>query len=87
MKSDCPKLKKRSFPNRRKKKNLLATWEDEDSSDNTDESDTEIANICLMANDQQQSDKVNSAPSKIDSSESDESEFDDEDLPYDLLLE
>ena len=47
MKADCPKLKKRSFPNRRKKKNLLATWTDED---NTDESDAEVANICLMAN-------------------------------------
>ena len=44
MKADCPKLKKRSFPNKRKKKNLLATWEDMDSSDNSDESDREIAN-------------------------------------------
>ena len=58
-----------------------------DSSDNSDESDTEMANICLMANDQQQSHEVNSALFKTDSSESDDSESDDEDLPYDLLLE
>ena len=87
MKADCPKLKKRSFPNRRKKKNLLATWEDEDSSDSTDRSDAEVANICLMANDDQQIHEVNFVSSDTDSSESDDSGSDDKDLPYDLLLE
>ena len=87
MKADCPKLKKRSFLNRRKKKNLLATCEDEDSFDNTDESDAEGANICLMANNDQQSHEVNSTSSETNSSESDDSGSDDEDLPYDLLLE
>ena len=53
MKADCPKLKKRSFPNKRKKKNLLSTWEDIDNSDNSDESDAEVANISLMANNEQ----------------------------------
>ena len=87
MKADCPKLKKRSFPNKRKKKNLLTTWEDMDSFENSGELDAEMANICLMVNDQQQSIEVNFAPSETDSSESDDSESNDEDLPYDLLLE
>ena len=40
-----------------------------------------------MANNDQQSNEVNSTSSETDSSESDDSESDDEDLPYDLLLE
>jgi hypothetical protein len=50
MKADCPRLKRRSFPSKRKKKNLLATWEDLDSTENSDESDEEIANLFLMTN-------------------------------------
>ena len=46
-----------------------------------------MANICLMTNDQQQTNEVKSAPSESNSSESDDFESDDEDLPYDLLLE
>ena len=58
-----------------------------ENSNNSNESKAEMANICLIANDQQQSNEVNYAPSETDSSEFDDSESDDEDLPYDLLLE
>ena len=87
MNEDYPKLKKRSFPNKKKKKNLLATWEDMDSSDNSDESDEEMVNICPMKNDEKSTDEVHSKFTICDSSESDDSESNNEDPPYDLLLE
>ncbi|CAI8615440.1 unnamed protein product [Vicia faba] len=52
-KSDCPKLQrekpKKKF-GREKKKSLMATWDDSDSSEADSESDDERANIALMAN-------------------------------------
>lgn len=91
IKAECPRLKKRSFPNKKKKKNLLATWEDMDSSESSDRSNEETANICLMAKTDQQSDEVtvktclSSTSSKFESESSSKSEA--EDIPYDLLLQ
>ncbi|KAK8608158.1 hypothetical protein V6N13_023589 [Hibiscus sabdariffa] len=44
--SECPQLKKKSFGKKKKLKAQIATWSDEESSD---EEEQEVANLCLMA--------------------------------------
>ncbi|KAK8623109.1 hypothetical protein V6N13_118002 [Hibiscus sabdariffa] len=46
IRSECPQLKKKSFGKKRKLKAQIATWSDEESSD---EEEQEVANLCLMA--------------------------------------
>ncbi|KAL4285178.1 hypothetical protein GQ457_16G016820 [Hibiscus cannabinus] len=43
MKSECPQLKKKSFGKKKKLKAQIATWSDEESSD---EEEQEVANLC-----------------------------------------
>ncbi|KAK8649027.1 hypothetical protein V6N13_129765 [Hibiscus sabdariffa] len=43
---ECPQLKKKSFGKMKKLKAHVATWSDEESSDEDEE---EVANFCLMA--------------------------------------
>ena len=58
------------------------------NSESSEGSNEDTTNICLMAKDNQQSDEVISKSSICDSSsEFDNSESDDEDLLYNLLLE
>ena len=75
-KSDCPDLKKGKEPSRFERKKALkaSTWDD--SSDSEDESkEEEIANLCLMAND----DKVCSSSTNEVNNELEEN--------FELLLE
>ncbi|KAK9017314.1 hypothetical protein V6N11_079793 [Hibiscus sabdariffa] len=44
--SECPQLKKKSFGKKKKLKAQIATWSDEESPDKEEE---EVANLCLMA--------------------------------------
>ncbi|KAK8681359.1 hypothetical protein V6N13_053763 [Hibiscus sabdariffa] len=46
IRTECPQLKKKSFGKKKKLKAHVATWSDEESSDEDEE---EIANLCLMA--------------------------------------
>ncbi|KAL4312255.1 hypothetical protein GQ457_01G023590 [Hibiscus cannabinus] len=46
IRSECPQLKKRSFGKKKKLKAQIETWSDEESSD---EEEQEVANLCLMA--------------------------------------
>ncbi|KAL4348335.1 hypothetical protein GQ457_17G015400 [Hibiscus cannabinus] len=46
IRSECPQLKKKSFEKKKKLKAQIATWSDEESSD---EEEQEVANLCLMA--------------------------------------
>ncbi|KAK8983114.1 hypothetical protein V6N11_057870 [Hibiscus sabdariffa] len=46
IRSECPQLKKKSFGKKKKLKAQIATWSDEESSD---EEEQEVANLCLMA--------------------------------------
>ncbi|KAL4387201.1 hypothetical protein GQ457_09G021480 [Hibiscus cannabinus] len=46
LRTECPQLKKRSFGKKKKLKAHVATWSDEESSDEDEE---EVANLCLMA--------------------------------------
>ncbi|GAV56542.1 LOW QUALITY PROTEIN: zf-CCHC domain-containing protein/UBN2 domain-containing protein, partial [Cephalotus follicularis] len=47
-KSDCPKLKKNK-EHSKKKKAMMATWSDSDNSSSDEECDGEVANITIMA--------------------------------------
>ncbi|KAK8983113.1 hypothetical protein V6N11_057869 [Hibiscus sabdariffa] len=46
IRTECPQLKKKSFGKKKKLKAYVATWSDEESSDEDEE---EVANLCLMA--------------------------------------
>ncbi|KAK9011529.1 hypothetical protein V6N11_044377 [Hibiscus sabdariffa] len=46
IRTECPQLKKKSFGKKKKPKDHVATWSDEESSDEDEE---EVANLCLMA--------------------------------------
>ncbi|KAK8545874.1 hypothetical protein V6N13_067132 [Hibiscus sabdariffa] len=46
IRSECPQLKKKSFGKKKKLKAQIATWSDEESSDKEEQ---EVANLCLMA--------------------------------------
>ncbi|KAK8661446.1 hypothetical protein V6N13_091050 [Hibiscus sabdariffa] len=46
IRTECPQLKKKSFGKKKKLKAHVATWSDEESSDEDEE---EVANLCLMA--------------------------------------
>ncbi|KAK8500261.1 hypothetical protein V6N12_029978 [Hibiscus sabdariffa] len=46
IRTKCPQLKKKSFGKKKKLKAHVATWSDEESSDEDEE---EVANLCLMA--------------------------------------
>ncbi|KAK8986324.1 hypothetical protein V6N11_013818 [Hibiscus sabdariffa] len=69
IRSECPQLKKKSFGKKKKIKAQIATWSDEESSD---EEEQEVANLCLMALEEET--KVTSNSSICD-------------LTYDELLE
>ena len=61
MKFDCPLLKKKSYENDKqrktlKKKAFQATWDDSDLSSDEEEGQTELANMCFMAYDDDVSD-------------------------------
>ncbi|GMI76671.1 hypothetical protein HRI_001336400 [Hibiscus trionum] len=46
IRSECPQLKKKGFEKKKKLKAKLATWSDEESSEDDEQ---EVANLCLMA--------------------------------------
>ncbi|KAK9033645.1 hypothetical protein V6N11_049831 [Hibiscus sabdariffa] len=46
IRTECPRLKKKSFGKKKKLKAYVANWSDEESSN---EDDDEVANLCLMA--------------------------------------
>ncbi|KAK8568978.1 hypothetical protein V6N12_007511 [Hibiscus sabdariffa] len=46
IRTECPQLKKKIFVKKKKVKAQIATWSDEESSD---EKEQEVANLCLMA--------------------------------------
>ncbi|GAV69765.1 zf-CCHC domain-containing protein [Cephalotus follicularis] len=58
-KSDCPSLKKKDYEHSKKKKAMVATWDDSDESSSDEESDGEIANIAFMAIEEEEEYKVN----------------------------
>ncbi|GAV77408.1 zf-CCHC domain-containing protein [Cephalotus follicularis] len=63
-KSECPNLKKKAqFKKKneysKKKKVMVATWDDSDPSTSEEESDKEVANIAFMAIEEEDEDEVN----------------------------
>ncbi|GMI95579.1 hypothetical protein HRI_003227200 [Hibiscus trionum] len=60
IRSECPQLKRKSFGKKNKLKAQIATWSDDESS----EEEEEVANLCLMAIDDEL--KVNSNLSNFD---------------------
>ncbi|KAK8510421.1 hypothetical protein V6N12_011786 [Hibiscus sabdariffa] len=61
IRSECPQLKKKSFGKKKKLKAQIATWSDEESSD---EEEQEVSNLCLM--ELEEDSKVTSNSSKCD---------------------
>ena len=62
-KAECPKLRKRGSPRKKKREKNLLTWEDVDSSSgnsNEETADEETATICLMAKDLEPNQKMGS---------------------------
>ena len=80
MKADYPKLRKRWTPSRKKKKNLMATWEDLDCDTSSSSSDKETTNICLMVRTEEVTSDTNSL--SIPSESESDSDSDEEDLSY-----
>ncbi|GAV73377.1 zf-CCHC domain-containing protein/UBN2 domain-containing protein [Cephalotus follicularis] len=63
-KSECPRLKKKeqfktSNEYSKKKKAMVATWDDSDPSTSEEESDEEFVNLALMAMEEEEEDEVN----------------------------
>ena len=63
-KQDCPMSKEKSFNAKEKKKGkkaMVATWSDSDDESNKDSSDNEVANLCLMAQEDDDLQEVSSS--------------------------
>ncbi|GAV65908.1 zf-CCHC domain-containing protein/UBN2 domain-containing protein, partial [Cephalotus follicularis] len=60
-KNECPNLKKKEKFNKehsKKKKAMVATWDDSDPSSSEEESDVEVANLAFMAIEEENEDEV-----------------------------
>ncbi|GAV79825.1 zf-CCHC domain-containing protein [Cephalotus follicularis] len=58
-KSDCPSIKKKGNEHSKKKKAMIATWDDSDESSPDEESDGEVANTDFLAIEEEEDDEVN----------------------------
>ena len=55
IKAECPKLRKFSKDQKKGKKAMIAAWEESESeSSNDEESDSEVANFCFMAKEEEE---------------------------------
>ena len=82
MKVECPQLKKKGY-SRDKKKSLMVTWDDSDS-EKSSSSDDKQPNLCLTAD---TNDKVEVKICSESYTSSCDSLDDEEDMPYDILLQ
>ncbi|GAV77756.1 zf-CCHC domain-containing protein, partial [Cephalotus follicularis] len=58
-KSDFPSIKKKDNEHSKKKKDMIATWDDSNESSSDEERDGEVANIAFMAIEEKEEDEIN----------------------------